>query len=320
MLAEKLSTPIYYLMLSIMILNLFQRKHMATGEKKRFATLWLAGTLLILQIEIGLLAANKQPDWMLIPAFALYAVILFLLRKKIFVFRRTCASCGAPLASREFIGRDDNLCATCAPTPEEEEKPEEEKKEKPQPITIAAPEIDEENRHTLGKGTPREEIPRDTDGIDWDAWEFAEKAVLCYLFRGDEVLLIHKKTGLGRGLVNAPGGRIEAAEMPIDAAIREMQEETGITPKELKEVASLHFIFTDGYSLKGTVFFAYDHEGEARATDEADPFWTPVGEIPFDKMWEDDALWLPKVLEGKRVTGYFIFEDEAMVSQKIIES
>ena len=242
MIAEKLSSPIYYLMISIMVLNLFQRKHSATGEKKRFATLWFAATLLVLQVGIGLMVNFQKPDWLLVPLFLVWGALIYLLRGKIFIFRSKCLSCGNKLDSKEWLGRDDNLCASCAPPPDGEDAT---KKENSQPavektkhpVAIGEFQVDEEKRHELGKGEIREDIPRDVDEIDWEAWSFAEKAVLCYLFDGDKVLLIHKKTGLGRGKVNAPGGRIEAWEMPKEAAVRELQEETGITPQDLEEVA-----------------------------------------------------------------------------------
>jgi 8-oxo-dGTP diphosphatase len=331
MIAEQLSTPLYYLMISVMVLNLFQRKQMGTGGKKRFASLYLAGTLLALQVMVGLIASTGRPDWMLVPAFAVWGAILYLLRAKIFIFRLKCTECGGQLGSKEFLGRDDNRCRSCVDAEEAGEAGEASEAHGKEaagsagsgagdvsiPVSVAPPVIDEEARHTLGKGEVRADIPRDVSGVDWDSWDFAEKAVLCYLFDGDKVMLIHKKTGLGKGKVNAPGGRIEADEMPADAAVRELQEETGVTPEGLREVALLHFIFTDGYSLKGTVFFAHSHQGEAQATDEADPFWVPVDQIPYEKMWEDDALWLPMALSGKHVTGRFIFEDEKMLSRDI---
>ena len=40
---------------------------------------------------------------------------------------------------------------------------------------------------------------------------------------------------------------------------------------------------------------------------------------PFDKMWADDALWIPLALEGKEFDGQFIFDGENMISHNIIE-
>ncbi|MDG5814849.1 8-oxo-dGTP diphosphatase [Chitinispirillales bacterium ANBcel5] len=153
--------------------------------------------------------------------------------------------------------------------------------------------------------------------IDWPNWSFTEKAVLCFVMSGDEVMLIHKKTGLGKGKINAPGGRIEKNERAIDAAVRETIEETGVTPLNLEHMADLQFIFTDGYSLMGTVFVATAFSGNAKNTFEADPFWCKLKSIPYEKMWADDIHWLPLVLEGKKVTGQFIFKEDTMLSHQV---
>ena len=44
--------------------------------------------------------------------------------------------------------------------------------------------------------------------VDWEYWKFSEDAVLCFIEDQENLLLIHKKTGLGKGKINAPGGRI----------------------------------------------------------------------------------------------------------------
>ncbi len=153
--------------------------------------------------------------------------------------------------------------------------------------------------------------------IDWNHWTPRERAVLCFIRRGDEVLLILKKRGLGGGKMNAPGGKIEPGETPLEAAIRETQEEVGLTPLDLDERGELFFQFTDGYSLHCRVFIAAGCEGTPIETDEAIPYWTRVAEIPYDRMWADDRIWLPEMLEGRRFRGYFVFDDETMLSQKL---
>ena len=153
--------------------------------------------------------------------------------------------------------------------------------------------------------------------IDWEKWKFTEDAVLTFIERGNELLLIHKKRGLGKGKVNAPGGRIDPGESAVEAAIRECQEEVGLTPSGLVEVGELSFIFLDGYSLKGYVFFASGFTGDLIETDEADPFWCLRSEIPYDNMWADDVHWIPPVLEGKTFKGFFTFDDDKMLSKNI---
>jgi 8-oxo-dGTP diphosphatase len=149
-------------------------------------------------------------------------------------------------------------------------------------------------------------------GFDWIHWEPVDRAVLLFLFRGREVLLIHKKRGLGKGKINGPGGRLEPGESFAQAAIRETLEETGVSVSDLEEVAELSFVFVDGHSIYARVFFAYEFTGEPMETDEADPFWHPFDKLPFEQMWEDDKEWLPPTLEGKYVRGKFIFDGDKM--------
>jgi len=50
--------------------------------------------------------------------------------------------------------------------------------------------------------------------------------VVC--LRGDEVLLIRRGTPPRQGEWSLPGGRIESGERMVDAALRELREETGV--------------------------------------------------------------------------------------------
>jgi 8-oxo-dGTP diphosphatase len=86
------------------------------------------------------------------------------------------------------------------------------------------------------------------DEINWESINVNDKAVLCYIIINEQILLIHKKIGLGAGKINAPGGRIEDGETEIQAAVRETKEETGLTPCNLIKKAELHFLFTSGYT------------------------------------------------------------------------
>jgi 8-oxo-dGTP diphosphatase len=154
-------------------------------------------------------------------------------------------------------------------------------------------------------------------GIDWESWAPKETAVLTFIRRGGELLLIVKKRGLGAGKINAPGGRLEAGETPGQAAVRETQEEVGLTPLGLRPAGRLDFAFTDGYSLRCHVFTADGCAGTLTETDEAAPFWCGEADIPYDRMWSDDRLWLPLMLEGKGFEGRFVFEGDRMLWHRL---
>jgi 8-oxo-dGTP diphosphatase len=160
------------------------------------------------------------------------------------------------------------------------------------------------------------------DQIDWTSWTPTEHAVLCFIRRrlsdgAEELMLIRKKRGLGAGKINGPGGRVDPGETPLQAAVRETQEEIGLTPSGIREAGKLQFQFLDGYGLSCTVFQASFFSGTPTETDEATPHWYRVTELPFDQMWSDDELWIPYLLEERYFSGVFVFDDEVMMSHRL---
>ena len=153
--------------------------------------------------------------------------------------------------------------------------------------------------------------------IDWNAWRPVDLATLLFVLRGEEVLLIRKKRGLGAGLVNGPGGRVDPGETPRQAAVREVQEELGITPTTPRWLGEHRFQFRDGYSLYVHVYTSDGFSGQPTETDEAVPLWVHRDAMPYDEMWADDRHWLPLLLAGQRFSGHYIFDKQEMVAMHI---
>ena len=148
-------------------------------------------------------------------------------------------------------------------------------------------------------------------------WQPKERATLLFVLRDGQALLIHKKRGLGAGKINAPGGRLENGETPLAAAIRETQEEICVTPSGVQPAGELMFQFVDGFSIHGYVFTATGFEGEPRETDEAIPIWTPTDALPYHRMWADDRVWMPLLLQGRRFVGRFLFDGDLMLGCEV---
>ncbi len=151
------------------------------------------------------------------------------------------------------------------------------------------------------------------------------KATLLFLLREDEILLAMKKRGFGADKYNGVGGKVDAGETIEQAAIRECQEEIGVTPQGLKRVAKLDFAF----SKKGqepqpewevNVFFCRSWKGTPTETEEMAPKWFKCSDIPYDKMWEDDAYWLPVVLTGRKVHGSFAFDSNDHLVSSVVKN
>lgn len=150
------------------------------------------------------------------------------------------------------------------------------------------------------------------------------QATICLLRKGDQVLLAMKKRGFGVGKWNGVGGKVKEGETAKQGAIRETQEEIGVTPEVLQKVAILDFLFPDvpaekEWGQQVTVFMIDKWEGEPKESEEMAPKWFKIKDIPYDQMWSDDIYWMPKVLAGQKVKGKFIFSGEGELKEHFIE-
>lgn len=145
---------------------------------------------------------------------------------------------------------------------------------------------------------------------------------VCYLLRetGDrtEVLLGRKKHGLGAGYFVGLGGKLEPGESAVDAAVREVHEESGVvvaaSDLEPRGVLTYHFPFRPAWSQQSSVFVCRTWSGVPAPSDELDPEWFPIDRVPYAEMWDDAARWLPGVLAGGTAGAEFWFgEDLATV-------
>ena len=154
--------------------------------------------------------------------------------------------------------------------------------------------------------------------VEWNGWQAKDPATLVFVIRDGKILLIDKKTGFGKGKVNGPGGKVEKGESPQACAIRECQEELGITVSNLRYSGQHRFQFVDGYSIHVWVYSSEEFEGVPVETLEARPLWVSVDEIPYERMWEDDSLWLPMLLRGERFQGRWLFDGDTMLDYELL--
>jgi 8-oxo-dGTP diphosphatase len=127
----------------------------------------------------------------------------------------------------------------------------------------------------------------------------------------ERVLLGLKKHGFGAGKWGGFGGKIEPGETLDMTAIRELEEEAAIkvAARDLTLVGHLTFIFPHQREWSQVVyaFVAKRWLGELAESDEMEPAWFDVEDIPYDRMWQDGMYWLPRVLAGERVQARFTF-------------
>ena len=139
---------------------------------------------------------------------------------------------------------------------------------------------------------------------------------VCYLTRlspegNRQVLLGRKKKGLGMGNIVGLGGKLESGETAVDAAVREIEEESSlvVAASALTELGLLTYLFPhrEEWSQESTVFVCDQWSGTPRESNEINPLWFDVATLPVDEMWDDARHWLPGVLNGVSVRATFTF-------------
>ena len=134
-----------------------------------------------------------------------------------------------------------------------------------------------------------------------------------------KVLLGMKKRGFGEGKWNGFGGKVNEGEPIVAAARREIKEEAGIDVLDLDKVGILEFEFQGNPEIKEVhVFKVREFKGDPTPSEEMDPKWFFVDEIPFMEMWSGDRLWMPHFMKNRKFKGKILFGEGDSVLDAVI--
>ena len=134
-----------------------------------------------------------------------------------------------------------------------------------------------------------------------DRTERVELAVLCLIKDGARVLLQNrvKKDWQGYTL---PGGHVEPGESFVDAVVREMKEETGLTIEKPKLVGIKQFPI-DGGRYIVLLFEATQFTGEVVSSEEGEMTWIDRAELANIPA-VDDLTELLKIFDDPELTEF----------------
>lgn len=183
---------------------------------------------------------------------------------------------------------------------------------------------DKKRRRTVGEDVIKEfastyAFPTKEEGFDdiivikntEDGFMKFLRTTVLVIIKDNKIMLARKKRGFGAGLYNGVGGKVEPGETVEEAMLRETKEEANITPTNYKKRAEINFdeFVKDEHALVNVhIFVAEDYIGTIEESEEMAPTWFELSKIPYSRMFPDDSYWLPEILKGNNVKGFFKYD------------
>ena len=137
--------------------------------------------------------------------------------------------------------------------------------------------------------------------------ETAELTVLCLIRKGNEYLLQDRIKNDWKGFT-LPGGHVEPGESIVDAVVREMQEETGLTVENPRLCGVKQFPIEGGRYLV-FLFVADRFSGEIVSSEEGAMHWVKKEDLPKVNLVNDFQELLEVMLDENLSEFQYVVED-----------
>jgi 8-oxo-dGTP diphosphatase len=147
-------------------------------------------------------------------------------------------------------------------------------------------------------------------------------ATLCYVRANGQTLMMHriKKQGdMHAGKWNGLGGKLLPGETPEQCAIREVQEESGLTLINPVWRGLLTFpAFNQNEDWYAFVFVGQHFTGELIDSAEGVLAWIDDDQLLALNLWAGDRVFLPWLDQEHFFSGQFLYEDGELISHNVV--
>lgn len=148
-----------------------------------------------------------------------------------------------------------------------------------------------------------------------NAPDIHEQIICANIFiRKDDKYLVLRRSPLKKyapGVIHPVGGKVDIGENPYQTAVREVQEEAGVTVKNMRLEAVIQEIKpvkNEPYNWLIFHFSADYDEGEVITTEEGDLIWLTADEIKNEKLFPSVKVIIDHILNREKGTVFTTLE------------
>ena len=131
-----------------------------------------------------------------------------------------------------------------------------------------------------------------------------KNTTICYIEKNEKYLMLHrikKQNDINRDKWIGIGGKVEDGESPHDCIIREIKEETGISPTNIRYRGLITFVSNIYETEYMHLFSCNEFEGEIISScDEGNLEWIAINDLLDLPMWEGDKIFLSLLKKENR--------------------
>ena len=129
------------------------------------------------------------------------------------------------------------------------------------------------------------------------------QTTLCYIDDGDAYLMLHrvkKEQDVNRGKWIGIGGKFEPDESPEECMMREVREETGLTPRTWRYRGVVTFVSGRWVTEYMHLFTITGWTGTVRSCNEGILEWVPKDELLDLPHWKGDEVFLKLIADPEQ--------------------